>query len=99
MPANATDIMKLIADAFPRVKGSMGTKQNWVFRAHEALNRVLPDRILPPQKYKAAVNKRVFVITDHPEAIDFLSMPFLSDVAYMLASDIPNRETRARNCI
>lgn len=99
MPANANDIMKLIADAFPRVKGSMGTKQNWVFRAHETLSSVLPDRILPPQKYKTAVNKRVFVITDHPEAIDFLSMPFLSDVAYMLASDIPNRETRARNCI
>lgn len=89
MPANANDIMKLIADAFPRVKGSMGTKQNWVFRAHEVLSSALPDRILPPQKYKTAVNKGVFVITDHPETIDFLSMPLLSDVAYMLASDIP----------
>ena len=99
MPANATDIMKLIADAFPRVKGSMSTKQNWVFRTHETLSSLVPDKILPPQKYKTATSNGVFVITDRPRTIGFLSMPFLSDVAYMLASDIPNRETRAKNCV
>lgn len=99
MPANASDIMKLIADAFPRVKGSMSTKQNWVFRTHETLSTLRPDNVLPPRKYKTATGTGVFVITDHPETVDFLSMPFLSDVAYMLASDIPNREARARNCI
>jgi len=99
MPTISEKYLVQLAEAFPRVKKSTNTKRNWIYDAHVALAAAMPDRILPPHKYKEGVRKGVYIDTRRRGVVEFLQMPFLSDIAYMLASDLPDRVIRAKSCV
>lgn len=95
----AASLARRIADAFPRVKKSTNTKRNWVYEAHASLAAAMPEAVLPPRKYKEAFRSGVYIDTSRNDTVQFLQMPFLSDIAYMLASDFPDRVQRAQACV
>ena len=95
----AAKLARALADAFPRVRRSTNTKRNWVYEGHAALAEAMPDLVPPPRKYKEGVRSGVWVDGSHRDGLQFLQMPFLSDVAYMLASDMPDRVHRAGACV
>lgn len=90
-------LLAQIADAFPRVKNSTGVKRNWVYTTHLELSEAMPERIAPPCKYSKATREGTYCLNDRSK-VSFLQIPFISDIAYMLASDIPNRTERAIQC-
>lgn len=90
-------LLDQIADAFPRVKNSTGVRRNWVYTTHLELSEAMPERIAAPYKYSKATREGIYCLNDHSKA-SFLQIPFISDIAYMLASDIPNRVERAIQC-
>ncbi|MBQ9526263.1 MAG: hypothetical protein IJR68_01520 [Fretibacterium sp.] len=86
--------MSDIIDRLPRVKGSTGVQGNWMYSVHSSLSEILPD--LPaPHKYPAE-DRQEFYSAPPNRAFCF---PFISDVAFLLASDIPNRTERAKKRI
>lgn len=90
-------LLDQIADAFPRVKNSTGVRRNWVYATHLELSEAMPERIAAPCKYSKATRKGTYCLNERSKA-SFLQIPFISDIAYMLASDIPNRTERAIQC-
>lgn len=87
-----------IADAFPRAKDSAGVKRNWIYNAHVEVASAMSGRIAKPRKFQQGVKNGIFVEKEPGEA-EFLAMPFLSDIAYMLASDTILRVDRAKRCV
>ena len=94
----AARLARALAEAFPRVRKSTNTRRNWVFETHAALAEAMPDDVSPPRKYKEGVRSGVWVDATRGRA-RFLQMPFLSDVAYLLASDDHDRIRRAEACV
>ena len=90
-------LLDQIADAFPRVKNSTGVRRNWVYTTHLELSEAMPERIAAPRKYSKASREGIYCLNERSKA-SFLQIPFISDIAYMLASDIPNRVERAVQC-
>ncbi|MBQ7263083.1 MAG: hypothetical protein IJR14_05125 [Synergistaceae bacterium] len=88
-----------IADAFPRVKGSSGTKGNWVYHAHQDLRAAIPGTVPAPWKYQEGASRGTLLPEERSDVLQFLQKPFLSDVAYMLASDTITRVDRAKRCV
>jgi len=81
-------------EKLPRVKDSTGVHGNWLFSIHSELAQRIPD-IPAPHKYPTP-DKQEYYESPPRKAFCF---PFVSDVAFLLASDIPNRIERAKKRI